>query len=408
VSTLELRVEKAATALARGEMVVITDAHDRENEGDLVMAAQFTTPEAINFMATQGRGLICVPMHPERLRDLGIGPMVAESSDPHGTAFHVSVDLRRRTTTGISAQDRANTIRALADSSAVASDFNRPGHVFPLAYRPGGVLRRAGHTEASVDLLTLAGLAPIAVICEIAADDGEMARLPALLPFARQHGMQVLAISDVIAYRRRREKLVTRVSEARLPTPHGEFVAIGYRDLLDGLEHIALVRGEVRDRPGVLVRVHSECLTGDVFGSRRCDCGRQLELALELIAKEGAGALVYLRGHEGRGIGLAEKIHAYSLQDAGLDTVEANERLGHPGDRRDYGTGMQILSDLGVRAMRLLTNNPAKRTGLEGYGLSVLERVPLITAPTPENVRYLLTKRTKLGHLFPDTTEVPA
>jgi len=408
VSTLEVRVEDAAAALARGEMVVITDAHDRENEGDLVMAAQFAAPEAINFMATQGRGLICVPMHPERLRDLGIGPMVAESSDPHGTAFHVSVDLRRRTTTGISAQDRANTIRALADSSAVASDFNRPGHVFPLAYRPGGVLRRAGHTEASIDLVTLAGLPPVAVICEIAADDGEMARLPALLPFARRHGMQVLAISDVIAYRRRREKLVTRVSEARLPTPHGEFVASGYRDLLDGLEHIALVRGEVRDRPGVLVRVHSECLTGDVFGSRRCDCGRQLELALELIANEGAGALVYLRGHEGRGIGLAEKIHAYSLQDAGLDTVEANERLGHPGDRRDYGTGMQILSDLGVRAMRLLTNNPAKRTGLEGYGLSVLERVPLITAPTPENLRYLRTKRAKLGHIFPDNTEVHA
>jgi len=406
VSTLELRVENAAAALAGGEMVVITDAHDRENEGDLVMAAQFATPEAINFMATQGRGLICVPMHPERLRELGIGPMVAESSDPHGTAFHVSVDLRRRTTTGISAQDRANTIRALADSSAVASDFNRPGHVFPLAYRPGGVLRRAGHTEASIDLLTLAGLTPVAVICEIAADDGEMARLPALLPFARQHRMHVLAISDVIAYRRRREKLVTRVSEARLPTPHGEFIAIGYRDLLDGLEHIALVRGEVRDRPGVLVRVHSECLTGDVFESRRCDCGRQLELALELIANEGAGALVYLRGHEGRGIGLAEKIHAYSLQDAGLDTVEANERLGHPDDRRDYGTGMQILGDLGVRAMRLLTNNPAKRTGLEGYGLSVLERVPLITDPTPENVRYLLTKRTKLGHLIPDTTGV--
>jgi 3,4-dihydroxy 2-butanone 4-phosphate synthase/GTP cyclohydrolase II len=408
VSTLESRVENAAAALARAEMVVITDAHDREDEGDLVMAAQFATPEAINFMATHGRGLICVPMHPERLRDLGIGPMVADSSDPHATAFHVSVDLRRRTTTGISAQDRANTIRALADPSAAAADFNRPGHVFPLAYRPGGVLRRAGHTEASIDLLTQAGLTPVAIICEIAAADGEMARLPALLPFARQHGMQVLAISDVIAYRRRREKLVTRVSEARLPTSHGEFVAIGYRDLVDGLEHIALVRGEVRDRPGVLVRVHSECLTGDVFGSNRCDCGRQLDLALDLIATEGSGVLVYLRGHEGRGIGLAEKIHAYSLQDGGLDTVEANERLGHPGDRRDYGTGMQILSDLGVRAMRLLTNNPAKRTGLEGYGLSVLERVPLITAPTPENLSYLRTKRTKLGHLFSETRDLQA
>jgi 3,4-dihydroxy 2-butanone 4-phosphate synthase/GTP cyclohydrolase II len=334
--------------------------------------------------------------------------MVAENTDPHATAFHVSVDLCAGTTTGISARDRAATIRALADPSARGSDFHRPGHVFPLAYRAGGVLRRAGHTEASIDLLGLAELTPMAVICEISAPDGEMARLPALLPFAERNGMQMLAISDLIAYRRRREKLVARGSEARLPTAHGEFMAIGYRDLLDGLEHVALVCGQVRDRPGVLVRVHSECLTGDVFGSRRCDCGRQLELALKLIADEGAGVVVYLRGREGRGIGLAEKIHAYSLQDTGLDTVEANERLGHPRDRRDYGTGMQVLSDLGVTEMRLLTNNPAKRAGLEGYGLSVSERVPLLTTPTPENLRYLRTKKAKLGHVLPDAAGIDA
>jgi 3,4-dihydroxy 2-butanone 4-phosphate synthase/GTP cyclohydrolase II len=326
--------------------------------------------------------------------------MAVHNTDPKGTAFHVAVDAVDRTTTGISASDRARTIRALADPDSTPDDFTQPGHVFPLACRPGGVLKRAGHTEASVDLAVLAGLGPAAVICEIAGSDGEMARLPALLEFAERHGLLVVAISDLIAYRRGRERLVTRVSQARMPLEQGEFTVIGYRDLIDGREHMAAVLGDVRDEPGVLVRMHSECLTGDVFGSRRCDCGRQLELALELIAAEGRGVVVYLRGHEGRGIGLLQKLHAYRLQDQGLDTVEANVALGLPSDRRDYGIGMQILADLGIREMRLLTNNPAKRAGLEGYGLSVLERVPLVTSPTPENVRYLSAKRAKLGHLL--------
>jgi 3,4-dihydroxy 2-butanone 4-phosphate synthase / GTP cyclohydrolase II len=393
-------VEAAVEAIARGEMVVVVDAPDRENEGDLVMAADRVTPAAINFMATHGRGLICAPMLPERLGELRIGPMAAHNTDPKGTAFHVAVDACDRTSTGISASDRARTIRALADPDSAPGDFTQPGHVFPLACRPGGVLKRAGHTEASVDLAVLAGLSPAAVICEIAGTDGEMARLPALLEFAERHGLLVVAISDLIDYRRGRERLVTRVSQARMPLDQGVFTVIGYRDLIDGREHMAAVLGDVRDEPGVLVRVHSECLTGDVFGSRRCDCGPQLELALEMIAAEGRGVVVYLRGHEGRGIGLLQKIHAYRLQDQGLDTVEANVALGLPNDRRDYGIGMQILADLGIREMRLLTNNPAKRAGLEGYGLSVLERVPLVTSATPENVRYLSAKRTKLGHLL--------
>jgi len=393
-------VEDAVAAIGRGEMVVVVDDPGRENEGDLAMAAEFVTPEAINFMATHGRGLICAPMLAERLAELGIAPMVARSTDPKGTAFHVSVDLVGVTTTGISASDRAKTVRALADPGSVGRDFSQPGHVFPLAYRSGGVLKRAGHTEASIDLAVLAGAAPAAVICEIAGADGEMARLPNLLDFAARHGLLVVAISDLIAYRRRREKLVTRVSSARMPLEHAEFTVVGYRDAIDGREHLAAVLGDVRDRPSVLVRMHSECLTGDVLGSRRCDCGRQLELALRMIAREGAGVVVYLRGHEGRGIGLLEKLHAYRLQDTGLDTVEANHALGHPSDRRDYGIGMQILEDLGVRAMRLLTNNPAKRRGLEGYGLSVSECVPLITQPTSENVRYLTAKRVKMGHLL--------
>jgi 3,4-dihydroxy 2-butanone 4-phosphate synthase/GTP cyclohydrolase II len=393
-------IEAAVEVMGRGGMVVLVDAPERENEGDLAMAADCVTPEAVNFMATHGRGLICVPMLPERLSELAVPPMVARSTDPKGTAFHVSVDHRDRTTTGISAGDRANTIRALADPSASAAEFTQPGHVFPLAARAGGVLKRAGHTEAALDLAVMAGRGPAAVICEIAGDDGEMARLPALLEFARRHGLLVVAISDLIAYRRQREKLVTRVSEARMPLDEGEFTIVGYRDHVDDLEHLAIVLGDVRDRPGTLVRVHSECLTGDVFGSRRCDCGHQLRMALRLIAAEGAGAVVYLRGHEGRGIGLLEKLHAYRLQDGGLDTVEANLRLGHPSDRRDYGIGMQILVDLGISEMRLLTNNPAKRAGLEGYGLAVVERVPLIAEPTSENLRYLDTKRAKLGHLL--------
>jgi 3,4-dihydroxy 2-butanone 4-phosphate synthase / GTP cyclohydrolase II len=391
-------IDAAAAALARGEMIVVVDSPARENEGDLVMAAEKVTPEAINFMATHARGLICVGMLEERLQELGIGPMVVDNTDPKGTAFHVSVDHRTRTTTGISASDRANTIAALVSPQTRPDDFNRPGHVFPLAYRAGGVLKRAGHTEASVDLARIAGLAPAGVMCEIAGPDGEMARLPRLLEFAREHGLLVVAISDLIAYRRQRERLVVRAGEARLPLEGAEFTAIAYHDQLDGNEHLALVLGDVAPGDDVLVRVHSECLTGDVFGSRRCDCGPQLSLAIERIVAEGRGVIVYLRGQEGRGIGLSNKIHAYRLQDDGLDTVDANLSLGLPTDRRDYGTGMQILRDLGVTRMRLLTNNPAKRLGLEGYGLSVSERIPLVTAPTPENARYLSTKQARLGH----------
>jgi 3,4-dihydroxy 2-butanone 4-phosphate synthase/GTP cyclohydrolase II len=392
-------IEAAVAAIARGEMVVVVDSPDRENEGDLVMAAERVTPEAVNFMATHGRGLICAPMRPERLADLGIEPMVANGTDPHGTAFHVGVDLRAGATTGISAADRAATLAALADPASTPADFTRPGHIFPLAARSGGVLRRAGHTEAAVDLAELAGLRPAGVICEIMAADGRMARLPDLLAFAAEHGLLVVAISDLIAHRRRRERLVERVTAARMPLRDAEFTAIGYRDVHDGREHVALVLGDVR-APGVLVRVHSECLTGDVFGSQRCDCGAQLEHALAMIAAEGRGVVVYLRGHEGRGIGLHNKLHAYRLQDRGLDTVDANLELGLPTDRRDYGVGMQILADVGVGPLRLLTNNPAKRAGLEGHGLTVLERVPLQTAPTRENVRYLAAKQRRMGHLL--------
>jgi 3,4-dihydroxy 2-butanone 4-phosphate synthase / GTP cyclohydrolase II len=389
--------EAAARALACGQMIVVVDAPQRENEGDLVIAAEFVSPEAINFMATHGRGLICVALTSERLADLEIAPMVTHPTDPKGTAFHVSVDHRERATTGISASDRANTIRALVDPASRGSDFTRPGHVFPLAYHEGGVLRRAGHTEASVDLAVMAGLLPAAVICEIAGEDGEMARLPSLLEFAAKHQLLVTTISDLIANRLTSDRLVERAAEAPLPLAGDVWRAIGYLDH-DGNEHLALVLGNVSDAPGALVRVHSECLTGDVFGSRRCDCGAQLELALKQISTEGRGAVVYLRGHEGRGIGLAEKLRAYRLQDAGFDTIDANERLGHPADRRDYGIGMQILVDIGIRQMRLLTNNPAKRAGLEGYGLIVTDTVPLLTHPTAENIRYLTTKQARMGH----------
>jgi 3,4-dihydroxy 2-butanone 4-phosphate synthase / GTP cyclohydrolase II len=393
-------VEEAIAAVRTGRMVVLVDSPDRENEGDLLIAAQHVTPEAVNFMAVHGRGLICVSMRPERLAELEIPPMASRNTDPRRTAFHVGVDHAALASTGISASDRAAVIRALADGSSTAANFTQPGHVFPLAYRAGGVLRRAGHTEGSLDLATAAGCSPAAVICEIAGADGEMARLPELLAFAAEHRLPVVAISDLIAYRRRSERLVERVSEARLPLDHGDFRVIGYRDLVDGDEHMAAVLGDVRDVPGVLVRMHSECLTGDVFGSRRCDCGRQLDLALRMIAQEGRGVVVYLRGHEGRGIGLVEKIHAYKLQDEGLDTVDANLELGHPIDRRDYGAGMQILADLGVRDLRLLTNNPAKRAGLEGYGLTVLDRIPLVGETRPESQAYLEAKRDRLGHLI--------
>ena len=400
--TLLCSVDDAVAAMRRGEMVVVVDSHDRENEGDLVIAAEHVTPAAVNFMATHARGLICVAMGGPRLAELSIPPMTRANSDPHGTAFHVSVDLRAGTTTGISASDRAATIRALASAKSVAADFNQPGHVFPLAAREGGVLRRAGHTEAAVDLATLAGLVPAGVICEISREDGEMERLPGLLDFAERHGLPVLAISDLIAYRVRTEQLVTRVETARMPLAVGEFQMIGYRDH-EQREHVALVLGDIAGKPGTLVRMHSECLTGDVFGSRRCDCGEQLQLALRLIAKEGTGVVVYLRGHEGRGIGLLNKIHAYRVQDEhGLDTLDANLYIGTPIDRRDYGVGMQILRDLGVREARLLSNNPAKRAGLEGYGLTVLDRVPLVTEPTPDNVAYLRTKERRMGHRYAD------
>ena len=393
-------VDEAVAAIGRGEMIIVVDDPGRENEGDIVIAADKVTPATINFMATEARGLICVPMLAGRLRSLGIAPMVANNNDPHGTAFHVSVDHRLKATTGISATDRANTIRALADQHSTSADFSQPGHVFPLAYREGGVLKRAGHTEASIDLCLMAGVAGAAVICEIAGADGEMARLPNLMAFADQHGLPILTITDLIAYRRHREKLVVPEVSTRLPLAQGTFRAIGYRDTLDGREHMALVLGDVRNRSGTLVRVHSECLTGDVFGSQRCDCGLQLQQALEMIGEEGCGVLVYLRGHEGRGIGLLEKLRAYELQDHGLDTVDANLALGHPADRRDYGTGMQILADLELNEIRLITNNPTKRAGLEGYGLSVRELVPLQTAPTSENVRYLETKRKRMGHVL--------
>jgi 3,4-dihydroxy 2-butanone 4-phosphate synthase/GTP cyclohydrolase II len=393
-------VEDGIAALGRGEMIVLIDAPERENEGDLVMAADAATATAINFMTIHGRGLVCVPMTQERLDQLGIPPMVAKNTDAKGTAFHVSVDHATETSTGISAADRAATIRALADESALPSDFNRPGHVFPLAGRPGGVLRRAGHTEAALDMVTLAGHASAAVICEIVGEDGEMERLPGLLAFAERHGLEITTIADLIAYRLRAERLVTSTASASMPLNGANFQIIGYRDHTDDREHVALTLGDVANTPGALVRMHSECLTGDVFGSRRCDCGAQLDLALQMIAEEGCGAVVYLRGHEGRGIGILEKIHAYRLQDEGFDTVDANLELGHPVDRRDYGAGMQILRDLGIRRLRLLSNNPAKRAGLEGYGLEVVDRIPLVTERTPENARYLETKQSRLGHLL--------
>ncbi|MQA12599.1 MAG: 3,4-dihydroxy-2-butanone-4-phosphate synthase [Pseudonocardiaceae bacterium] len=383
-------VDKAIAAIRSGEMIVVVDSPDREHEADLVMAAECVTPQAINFMATHSRGLVCVPMLASRLRDLRIGPMTAnpaDPADPLGTAFHIGVDAAGTTTTGISASGRWRTARALADPNSTASTFNQPGHVFPLAARSGGVLTRAGHTEASVDLAQLAGLSPAAVTCEIADDDGEMLRTPSLLAFARKHGLLLLSISDLVSYRREHEQLVSRESEARLPLPAGEFRAVGYSDLRSGREHLAMVHGTVRSRDDVLVRLHSECLTGDVFGSRRCDCAEQLERSLEMIAQRGAGVVVYLRGHGGRGIGLLGKLAAYRLQDAGWDTVEANLELGYPADDRDYCAGAHILADLGIHRLRLLTNNPDKQAALRAHGLQVIERVPLVTQPTPENVR---------------------
>ncbi|HXC76093.1 MAG TPA: bifunctional 3,4-dihydroxy-2-butanone-4-phosphate synthase/GTP cyclohydrolase II, partial [Candidatus Acidoferrum sp.] len=399
MQTTKTSIEEAVKAFARGEFLVVTDDEARENEGDLIIAAQHATPEALAFMVRHTSGVICVPMLGERLDELRLPQMVTANADAHGTAFTVSCDVRHGTTTGISAQDRASTIRALADPSTTYADLARPGHVFPLRYCDGGVLRRAGHTEAAVDLARLAGLTPAAAICEIANEDGTIASGDALNRFATEHELRRISIADLIAYRRRHEKLVVRVAEARMPTVHGEFRAYVYESVLSGLQHLALVQGDLGGEPP-LVRVHSECLTGDAIGSTRCDCGQQLELALSRISAEGRGALVYLRGHEGRGIGLGHKLRAYELQDDGLDTVEANLQLGFPADARRYGVGAQILVDLGVHNMRLMTNNPAKYTGLASFGLEIAERVPLISEPTPENVRYLNAKQEKLGHLL--------
>ena len=390
-------VEEAVEAIRRGRMVVVVDDEDRENEGDLVMAAQFATPEAINFMLKEARGLICVPMPREWAERLDLPPMVHPPRDHHETAFTVSVDAREGVTTGISAHDRAHTIRLLADPGAKPEDFVRPGHVFPLVAMDGGVLRRAGHTEAAVDLCRLAGLRPVGVICEIMRDDGTMARLPDLRAFAEKHGLPLITVADLIAHRKRTERLVRRVAEANLPTKFGHFRIVTFVDLVTGQEHVALVKGEVSGLDPVLVRVHSECLTGDAFGSLRCDCGDQLHRALEMIEREGRGVLLYMR-QEGRGIGLANKVCAYELQDRGMDTVEANRALGFPPDLRDYGIGAQILVDLGVRKIRLLTNNPRKVVGLSGYGLEIVEHVPIEVDPNPHNWRYLKAKKERLGH----------
>ena len=392
-------IESVIADLRAGKMVIVVDDADRENEGDLILAAQHVTPPAVNFMAKHGRGLICVPTTSERLTQLGIERMVRQNRETFKTDFQVSVDATRGITTGISAPDRAETIRIMADPTAVPEDLVQPGHVFPLRARPGGVLQRAGHTEAAVDLIKLADCRPIAVICEILNEDGSMARLPNLLKFAKKHRLKICTIADLIQYRRTREKLVERMEVVKLPTDYGDFDLYLYRSKLDGQHHLALVCGEVAGKKGVLVRVHSECLTGDVFGSRRCDCGPQLQQAMRQIAEAGAGVVVYMR-QEGRGIGLAPKIKAYKLQEQGLDTVEANQKLGFGMDLREYGLGAQILADLGLKTIKLLTNNPKKVVGLEGYGLQIVEQVPIRIKSNPHNEQYLATKRKKLGHLL--------
>ncbi|MEX0657718.1 MAG: bifunctional 3,4-dihydroxy-2-butanone-4-phosphate synthase/GTP cyclohydrolase II [Egibacteraceae bacterium] len=391
-------IEDAVAAVGRGEMVVVVDDADRENEGDLIMAADAVTSADIAFFVRHTSGVICLSLTGERLDQLEIPLMVATNTDAKGTAFTVSVDARHGTSTGISAADRAATIRALVDPDTRPGDLARPGHIFPLRYQAGGVLRRAGHTEAAVDLSRLAGHEPAGVLCEVVNDDGTMARLPDLMHFAKEHELLLVSIADLIAHRRRHEQLVHRVVEAPIPTPFGPFTAVGYESEMDGFQHVALVRGEPAGKDDVLVRMHSECLTGDVFASLRCDCGTQLRDAMRKIADEGEGVIVYIRGHEGRGIGIMHKLQAYKLQDGGADTVEANIELGFPADSRDYGTGAQILVDLGLSTLRLLSNNPAKRAGLEGYGLQIVERVPLETTPTDQNRPYLLAKRDKMGH----------
>ncbi len=392
-------IEEAIEDIANGKMIILVDDEDRENEGDLCMAAEKVTPEAINFMAKYGRGLICLSLTPERVEELKLPMMTDENSSPYGTAFTISIEAKKGVTTGISAHDRARTILTAIDPKTRPEDLARPGHVFPLKAKPGGVLQRVGHTEGSVDLARLAGLIPAGVICEIMNDDGTMARVPELTEFAKRHNLKIVTIKDLIKYRMKTERLVRRIAQTSLPTKYGDFKAIAYSNMVDSNIHLALVKGDIGNKDNVLVRVHSECLTGDVFGSKRCDCGEQLHRAMEMIEREGKGVILYMR-QEGRGIGLENKLKAYELQDMGLDTVEANIKLGFKPDLRDYGIGAQILVDLGVRNMRLMTNNPKKIIGLEGYGLKVVERVPIETSPHDKNIVYLKTKKRKLGHLL--------
>lgn len=393
-------IEQALSALKEGKFVVVADDENRENEGDLIIAAEKVTPQALAFMIRHTSGVICLPMTGQRLDQLDIPLMVQDNTESMRTAFTVSVDYKQDVTTGISAQDRAATILALIKPEAKKNDFNRPGHIFPLRYAEGGVLKRAGHTEATVDLVQMAGLYPAGALAELVNEDGTMQRFPQLVAFAKRYDLPLITVADIIRYRRRHEKLVHQISSARIPTRHGDFQAYVYKSTIDGIEHIALVKGEVHNRSDILVRVHSECLTGDVFGSMRCDCSSQLDLAMEKIAHEQCGVVVYLRGHEGRGIGLGHKLRAYSLQDQGRDTVEANLEIGCPVDSREYGIGAQILADLGLTTIRLLTNNPAKYGGLEGYDLTITARVPLVIEANAENARYLCTKKEKLGHLL--------
>ena len=393
------KIEDAIAAIKNGEMVVVVDDEERENEGDIIVAAEKATVDHVSFMVRYCSGIICVPMEGDRLETLNLPLMAPDNSEAMGTAFTISVDARQGTSTGISAGDRAETIRTLIDADTRPNDLARPGHIFPLRYVEGGVLRRAGHTEASVDLARMAGLYPAGVLCEVVNDDGTMARLPQLEEFVKEHDLLLISIADLIAYRRRSEKLVNRATEARIPTAFGTFRALAYESH-DGRMHVALVKGTPEGKANVLVRVHSECFTGDVLGSIRCDCGLQLNEAMRKIDEEGEGVVVYIRGHEGRGIGLRHKLEAYALQDEGLDTVEANVELGFSADSRDYGVGAQILADLGLSTMRLLTNNPTKRAGLEGYGLEIVERIPIESEANSENLRYLQTKREKLGHIL--------